>query len=104
MIIHIVSDNTAKRIQSTDVVLEWTGDTSDPGFYWDSDERLVCVIGDGKVLVSLSPVTTSSSGLDVMYFYHTLFNSSDKDFQRHPDTGRIISYRYMHPIEYVFGA
>lgn len=105
MILHIISDNTARKVRDNQgIVQDWTGDTSDPGFYWDTDERLIYVTKDGKTLLSLIPITTESSGPDAMYFYHTLFNSSDKDFQRHPDTGRIIGYRYMEPVEYIFGA
>jgi hypothetical protein len=33
-----------------------------------------------------------------------LFDQPDKDFQYHPATGERICYRYLHPLEYIFGA
>lgn len=105
MILYIVSDNTARKVKNPDFIPDWSAEYYGvPGFYWYQDHYLVCVLDTLECVVSLGPVETESDGFDACYFYTVLFGQSDKDFQCHPDTGKRIEYRYMEPVEYVFGA
>lgn len=105
MILYVVSDNTARRVENPDVVPYWCAEYHGvPGFYWYQDHYLVCVLDTLECLVSLQPLVPECDGLDASYFYSVLFEQSDKDFQCHPATGERICYRYLHPIEYIFGA
>lgn len=35
-------------------------------------------------------------------YAYALFDQPDNNWQRDPDTGLILRYRYLHPVEYVF--
>lgn len=104
MILYVVSDNTARKVRNPDFIPYWSAEYIDvPGFYWDLNHHLICVLDTLECLVSLRPVETEADSFDACYFYTVLFGQTDKEFQCHPDTGERICYRYMHPVEYVFG-
>ncbi len=104
MILYIISDNTARRVKNPDLIPYWSAEYHNiPGFYWDRNYHLICVLDTLERLVSIQPVETESQdGLESFYFYTVLFEQSDKEFQYHPDTGSRICYRYLHPLEYIF--
>ncbi|NDC88988.1 MAG: hypothetical protein EB075_09325 [Bacteroidetes bacterium] len=105
MILYVVSDNTAKRVEIPDFIPNWSAEYHDvPGFYWGPGDHLVCVLDTLECLVSLQPIVPECDGLDASYFYSVLFDQTDKDFQCQPATGERICYRYLHPLEYIFGA
>jgi hypothetical protein len=104
MILYVVSDNTARKVRNPDFIPNWSVEYHDvPGFYWYEDHYLVCVLDTLECVVSLHPVDTETDGFDACYFYTVLFGQSDREFQYHPDTGSRICYRYLHPLEYIFG-
>jgi hypothetical protein len=105
MILYIVSDNTARKVKNPDFIPDWSVEYYNvPGFYWYGDGYLVCVLDTLECLVSLQPIVPECDGLEASYFYTVLFDQSDKDFQYHPATGKRIEYRYIEPVEYVFGS
>ena len=101
MILYIVDDNTAIQAFTKDVVPEWCGDTNVVGFFWDNDHLIYVAESNGLVLRSIVELAPRSMGL---VYYYRLFRQPDNKWHTDPETGSRICYRYLHPIEYIFGA
>lgn len=100
MILYIIDDNTAISAIADKSVPEWHGNIYDVGFHWDDDHLVYVAKGGGPVLVSVDKLSPKSMGL---VYYYRLFRQPDKNWHTDPETGNRVSYRYMHPVEYVFG-
>lgn len=103
MIGYVVTDNTVIRMDAHDVILTWTGDVTRPGFYYQDDKHLLYVDRKtGRILIAVG-VDMSRSREHSDYYYYSLFNQPDNDYHIDPDTGDRIVYRYLEPVEWVFG-
>lgn len=103
MIGYVVSDNTAIRMDAPDTIRTWTGDNTRPGFYIRDDKDLLYVEEKtGKVLIAVG-VDLSREREYSEYYYYTLFCVPDDAWHTDPDTGDRIRYRYLEPVEWVFG-
>jgi hypothetical protein len=100
---YVVSDNTGVRMDKPGVILRWEGDVTRPGFYYRNDKDLIYVDKKtGKVLIATN-LDLSLEREYSSYYYRTLFNQPDNDWHTDPDTGDRIRYRYLEPVEWVFG-
>ena len=100
MILHILDDNTAIQAFCKKTVPDWSGDIYGVGFHWDGDHLVYIVKRGGPVVVSINELRPYSMGLT---YYYRLFHQRDSEWHTDPETGNRIKYRYMHPVEYVFG-
>lgn len=99
MIGYVASDNTAIRMDKPVVIFPWTGDLTRGGFYTRDGKDLIYVDRrTGKVFIA----TNLDLSRDWEYI-DTLFNQPDNDWHTDPDTGNRILYRYLEPVEWVFG-
>jgi hypothetical protein len=100
---YVVSDNTAIRMDKPYVVLPWTGDVTQPGFHYRDDKHLLYVDRKtGRILIATNlDISREREYSD--YYYYTLLNQPGNDWHIDPDTGDRIRYRYLEPVEWVFG-
>ena len=101
MIGYVVTDNTGIRLDEHDVIMPWTGDVTRPGFYIRDDKHLLYV-WTGRILIATN-LDLSLEREYSDYYYYALFNQPDNDWHIDPDTGSRILYRYLEPVEWVFG-
>lgn len=100
MILHIIDDNTSIQAFFKIAIPDWSGDIYSVGFYWDGDHLVYVAKSGGPVVVSINKLIPDSMGLA---YYYRLFHQPDIEWHTDPETDKRIEYRYMHPVEYVFG-
>lgn len=109
MIAHIVTDNTAVRIDGSEYGIRvWNGpgDLS-PGFViWRSggtELQIMYVLASGQGMITPINLDLSLPGRSrPTGWYHALIDQPENDWHRDPDTDRILMYRYLDLIEWVF--
>ena len=109
MIARIIPDNTALWIDGTEYgIRRWGGSTDlSPGFVLrkgrGNEIQLLYILPEGQKIIT--PVNLD---LSLPYrsrpteWYYALIDQPENDWHRDPDTDRIIDYRYLDPIEWVF--
>jgi len=110
MIAHIVTDNTAIRLDGAEYgirIWDGPGDIANPGFAIRrggiTDLQLLYVLPKGKGIIA--PINLD---LSLPYrsrptdWYYALISQPENDWHRDPDTDQILAYRYLDPIEWVF--
>lgn len=109
MIARIIPDNTALRIDGTEYGVRVWGGPGDlfPGFVIrkvrGTTPQLLYILPKGHGIIT--PVNLD---LSLPYrnrptkWYYALTSQPGNDWHRDPDTGLIIFYRYLDPIEWVF--
>ena len=100
MILHIIDDDTAIQAFCEKAIPDWSGDIYGVGFYWYGDHLVYVAKSGGPVVVSINELRPDSMGLS---YYYRLFNQLGSKWHTDPETDKRIEYRYMHPVEYVFG-
>lgn len=100
MILHIIDDNTAIQAFCEKSVPDWRGNIYDVGFHWHGYHLVYVAKRGGPIVVSINELSPDSMGLT---YYYRLFRQPDSKWHTDPETGNRIEYRYMHPVEYVFG-
>lgn len=107
MIAHIVTDNTAIRLDGTEYGIRvWDGSLS-PGFVirrgGGTEIQLLYILAGGQGII-----TPINLDLSLPYrsrptdWYYALINQPKNDWHRDPDADQILAYRYLDPIEWVF--
>lgn len=110
MIAHIVTDNTAIRLDGAEYgirIWDGPGDIANPGFALrkgGSDGlQLLYIFPEGKGIITPINLDLSLSGRNrPTGWYYALIDQPENEWHRDPDTDRILAYRYLDPIEWVF--
>ena len=109
MIGYVVTDNTAVRVDGAEYgirVWDGPGDLS-PGFVIRKGGvtglQLLYIPASGQKIITPINLDLSLPGRSrPTRWYYTLTNQPENDWHRDPDTDKILVYRYLDPIEWVF--